>query len=48
MKKTLLFWALTAIFAVGCQTDNTSDNIIGNIANYDSTTLDIALSKTRV
>lgn len=48
MKKTLLFWALTAIFAVGCQTDNTSDNIIGNIANDDSTTLDIALSDTRI
>ena len=47
MKKTLLFWAFIAIFAVGCQTDTTTDNII-NITNGDNTTLDISLSDTRI
>ncbi len=44
MKKFLLLLAVASIFAVGCQTDNTSDNAV-NVG--DGTTLTISLPQTR-
>ena len=44
MKKFSLILAIVAIFAVGCQTDNTSDNAV-NVG--DGTTLTISLPRTR-
>ena len=44
MKKFSLILAIVAIFAVGCQTDNTSDNAV-NVG--DGTTLTISLPQTR-
>ena len=44
MKKLLLLLAVASIFAVGCQTDNTSDNAV-NVG--DGTTLTISLPQTR-
>ena len=44
MKKLLLLLAVAGIFAVGCQTDNTSDNAV-NVG--DGATLTISLPQTR-
>ena len=48
MRKSLLFLALSAIFAIGCQTDTTTDNTIENLANEGKTTLTISLAETRI
>ena len=45
MKRFLLLFATVAIFAVGCQTDSTTDNAVGVIG--EGTVLTVALEQTR-
>lgn len=47
MKKLLILFAAIGIFAVGCQTDSTTDNIAG-VGNGECSIITISLADTRI